>query len=157
MVAQSLEPIRLAFAVDCEPDRAFEVWTADTSMWWPVSHTVTGQGELEVVFDPRVGGRIYERTPDGVEHDWGRIVAWDPPARLVYEWHLRQDAADATEVEIKFLAGAAGGTNVEIEHRGWERLGAEKGAARRQGNFYGWDSLLPHFVAAARAAADQER
>ena len=80
---------------------------------------------LEVVFEPRVGGRIYERTKAGVEHDWGRIVVWDPPRRLVYRWHLRVDAADATEVDITFVPRAGDRTLVQIEHRGWERLGSQ--------------------------------
>jgi uncharacterized protein YndB with AHSA1/START domain len=158
MVDASLEPIRLSFSVECEPNHAFDVWTARASTWWPASHTVTGEGSLDVLFEPRVGGRIFERTPAGVEHEWGRIVAWEPPSRIVYEWHLRVDREDATQVEIRFLPTDAGGTNVEIEHRGWERLGLEKGAPRREGNFAGWGSLLPHYVEAANAAApNQER
>jgi uncharacterized protein YndB with AHSA1/START domain len=105
---------------------------------------VTTEDGLSIVFEPFVGGRIFERTGAGEEHDWGRIVAWEPPSRLVYEWHLRVDRADATEVEIRFTPSPTG-TRVTIEHRGWERLGA-KGVERRQGNFAGWGSLLPHFV-----------
>lgn len=157
MAEQSLEPIRLAFAVDCDPDHAFEVWTSRTSMWWPTSHTVSGETGLNVVFEPTVGGRIFERTPAGTEHDWGRILTWEPPTRIVYEWHLRVDRSDATEVEIRFLPKQAGGTNVEIEHRGWERLGAERGAARREGNFAGWGSLLPHFREFIATTPLQER
>jgi uncharacterized protein YndB with AHSA1/START domain len=138
------DPIRLAFEVECDPDHAFEVWTSKTSMWWPPTHTVSGESGLAVVFEPRVGGRIFERTPGGEEHDWGRVVAWDPPVRIAYQWHLRVDREDATEVEIRFLPSPAG-TTVEIEHRGWERLGA-KGEARREGNFAGWGGLLPHYV-----------
>src|SRR5262249_43002769 len=78
---------------------------------------------LIVTFEPRPGGRIYERTPGGREHDWGEVLAWEPPRRLVYLWHLRFDRADATEVEVTFTP-VEGGTRVRIEHRGWERLGA---------------------------------
>jgi hypothetical protein len=94
-----------------------------------------------------VGGRIYERTPDGVEHDWGEVTVWSPPRRLVYLWHLRRDRADATEVEIRFTATSPGTTRVEIEHRGWERLGSAAGTWRDQ-NRAGWQTLLPHFRAA---------
>ena len=149
MAEQSTDPIRLSFNVDCDPEHAFDVWTARTTMWWPKSHSISTEPDLEVVLEPRVGGRIYERLRSGTEHDWGRVVAWEPPSRLVYEWHLRQDLADATEVEIRFKA-ADTGTEVEIEHRGWERLGA-RGPARREGNFAGWGGLLPHFVKAAEA------
>ena len=73
-----------------------------TTLWWPKGHSVSADPELVVTFEPRPGGRIYERTPAGEEHDWGEIVAWEPPRRLVYVWHLRFDRADATEVEITF-------------------------------------------------------
>ena len=141
------EPLRLAFTVDCGPDRAFELWAARTSLWWPVAHTVTAEPGLEVVLEQRVGGRIFERTPAGREEDWGEIVLWEPPRRLVYTWHLRQDRSDATEVEIVFTPEAGGATRVEIEHRGWERLGA-RGPGLRERNERGWGGLLPHFAAA---------
>jgi len=94
-----------------------------------------------------VGGRIYERTADGVEHEWGEVTAWQPPARLAYLWYLGRDRADATEVEIRFLARGAYATRIEIEHRGWERLGPA-GEQWRSRNRAGWQSLLPHFIAA---------
>src|SRR5215210_3459133 len=97
-----IRPLRLSFAVACRPDEAFAIWTARTSLWWPADHTVTGEADLEIVFEPHVGGRLFERTAAGAEHDWGEVVAWQPPERLVYLWHLRADRADATEVEITF-------------------------------------------------------
>jgi uncharacterized protein YndB with AHSA1/START domain len=145
-----IEPIELDFDVACTPAHAFDTWTRRTTMWWPVSHSVSTEPGLTVTFEPHVGGRIVERTPAGVEHEWGRILAWDPPARLVYSWHLRADAADATEVEIRFVSASAGGTRVEIRHRGWERLGTA-GPGRREGNMNGWGSLLPHFIDAISA------
>ena len=94
-----------------------------------------------------VGGRTYERTADGVEHDWGEVTVWQPPARLAYLWHLGHDRADATEVEIRFLPTGRAMTRIEIEHKGWERLGAAA-EQRRDGNRAGWQGVLPHFVAA---------
>jgi uncharacterized protein YndB with AHSA1/START domain len=140
-----IDPLHLSFDVASTVEHAFETWTARTSAWWPRSHTVAGE-PAEVVFEPAPGGRIYERAADGREADWGRIIEWDPPHRLVYSWHLRQDAADATEVEIRFDQSAAGGTTVTIEHRGWERLGAG-GPDRRDANGRGWAGLLPHYQA----------
>ncbi len=77
----------------------------------------------------------------------GARSAWEPPTRLAYLWHLRRDRSDATEVEIRFSAAGTSGTRVDIEHRGWERLGAD---ARdwRDRNQAGWAGLLPHYVAA---------
>jgi uncharacterized protein YndB with AHSA1/START domain len=62
----------------------------------------------EVTIEPRPGGRIYERAPGGEEHDWGCVLAWEPPRRLAYTWHLRRDEADATEVEITFMPADEG-------------------------------------------------
>jgi uncharacterized protein YndB with AHSA1/START domain len=142
-----LEPLLLTFEVDCPAPHAFRVWTAEIGRWWPTGHSVTAAPGLKVVLEGRTGGRIYERTPDGVEHDWGEIIAWEPPRRLAYLWHLRRDRADATEVEIRFV-DAGTRTRVEIEHRGWERLGA-LGPDWREANRNGWAGLLPHYIAAA--------
>jgi Activator of Hsp90 ATPase homolog 1-like protein len=140
-------PLRMSFDVACSAEHAFTVWTSGIGTWWPADHTVTGNGDLIVVMEGGVGGRIYERAPDGAEHDWGEVTVWNPPARLGYLWHLRRDRSDATEVEIRFLAKGAGVTRIEIEHRGWERLGSA-GDEWRDRNRAGWETLLPHFLAA---------
>jgi uncharacterized protein YndB with AHSA1/START domain len=141
---EPIEPIRLAFEVACSPAHAFRTWTERIATWWPADHSVTGEADLLVVLEPRVGGRLFERTRGGDEHDWGRVTVWEPPRRLGYTWHLRADRADATDVEIRFLP-AGTGTRVEIEHRGWERLGAERGRVWRDRNDGGWSTLLPHY------------
>jgi len=146
-----IEPIRLVVELDCPAEHAFEVWTARIATWWPLDHTVTGQPGLAVILEGRPGGRIFERTPAGAEHDWGEVLAWEPPARLVYSWHLRRDRADATEVEIRFVPVERSRTRVEIEHRAWQRLGAE-GEAWRDRNRGGWSTLLPHYRKAAESA-----
>ena len=141
-----IEPLRFSVVVACPPARAFALWTAETSRWWPSSHTVSGERGMRVVFEPRVGGRIFERTPAGVEVDWGEVTAWEPPRRLAYSWHIRADRADATDVEITF-ADEGAGTRVQVEHRGWERLGA-RGPGWRDANRGGWEGVLPHYAAA---------
>ena len=146
-----IAPLRLSFVVRCPAAHAFDVWTAQTSRWWPLSHTVTEEKGLHVVVEPRPGGRIFERTPTGEEIDLGWITAWEPPHRLVYQWHINADRSDATEVEITFTDQPDGATQVEIEHRGWERLGAA-GAIRRDRNRAGWDAVLPHFTRLAGAS-----
>ena len=138
-----VEPLRLSLDVDCEPVDAFAVWTEKFSLWWPADHTVTGDPAL-VALEPRLGGRIYERSTDGTEHEWGEITVWEPPERLGYLWHLLRDRADATDVEISFRAHGSG-TRVEIEHRGWERLGADADLWRTR-NQGGWSTLLPHYA-----------
>jgi len=145
-----IEPIRIAFEVACPAHHAFEVWTARIGQWWPADHTVTAEPDLTVVLERRPGGRIFERTRDGAEHDWGEVTVWDPPRRFAYLWHLRRDRADATEVDIRFVDQGQATTLVEIEHRGWERLGAD-GETWRDRNHGGWATLLPYFKAAATA------
>jgi uncharacterized protein YndB with AHSA1/START domain len=107
-----------------------------------------------VVMQPGVGGRIYEQTPDGDERDWGRVTVWDPPERLVYLWHIGRPASDATEVEIRFLPQGEAATRVEIEHRGWDRLGEALGDWRER-NQGGWEALIPHFQSAAEQGEPQ--
>jgi uncharacterized protein YndB with AHSA1/START domain len=141
-------PLRLSFEVACPVDHAFSVWTEQIGRWWPKDHTVSGADDAEVIMEAGVGGRVYERTSDGVERDWGEVRGWDPPESLVYLWHIGQDRAEATEVEIRFLAQGAEHTRVEIEHRGWERLGS-RGTERRARNQSGWESVLADYQAAA--------
>jgi uncharacterized protein YndB with AHSA1/START domain len=143
-----IEPIRLAFEVECPVDHAFAVWTRRIAQWWPKDHTVSAEPDLTVILEGRPGGRIFERTADGTEHDWGEVTVWEPPTRLGYTWHLKRDRADATQVEIRFIDGGDATTQVEIEHSGWERLGAD-GESWRDRNHGGWATLLPHYVAAA--------
>ncbi len=141
-----IEPLRLSFDVDCGREHAFDVWTTRIDRWWPADHTVSGEKAAEVSLEGRVGGRILERTPDGYTHEWGEITVWEPPRRLAYLWYLRRDRADATEVEITFVDRGTV-TTVEIEHRGWDRLGAG-GPGWREANRHGWGSLLPHYIEA---------
>ena len=152
--SEPIEPLEIAFDVACAADRAFEVWTAGIDRWWPADHTVSAEAGLTVVLEPRLGGRIFERTPGGLKHEWGEITVWEPPRRFGYLWHLRRDRADATDVEIRFVPLERRRTRVEIEHRGWERLGAE-GRSWRDRNHGGWSTLLPHFLALAEAPSDQ--
>jgi uncharacterized protein YndB with AHSA1/START domain len=138
------KPLRLSFDVACPVDHAFRVWTAAIATWWPADHTVSGETGTQVVLEGRVGGRIFERTTDGAEHDWGEVTVWEPPALLGYLWFLRTDRTDATDVAIRFVAVGHAATRVEIEHAGWERLG-ERGPVWRERNLGGWSTLVPHF------------
>jgi hypothetical protein len=140
-----IEPLRLSFQVDCTPEHAFGVWTSRIGQWWPTDHSVSVEPGIDVVLEPRVGGRLFERTPTGQEYEWGEVIVWEPPKRLAYLWHLRRDRADATEVQIDFHDDGDGMTRVEIEHRGWERLGAN-GSDWRERNQTGWGALIPHFT-----------
>jgi hypothetical protein len=145
-----IEPLRLSFEIRCAPDHAFEVWTTRLSSWWPKGHSASGNPDTTVVFEPRLGGRIFERTPDGTEIDWGEITTWSPPRRLGYLWHITRDRADATSVDLHFVALDDGTTRLDIMHDGWERLGAD-GPVFREANTSGWNALIPSFVVAAES------
>jgi uncharacterized protein YndB with AHSA1/START domain len=151
-----IEPIRVAFYVQCPAEHAFAVWTSKTAGWWPSDHTMSGETGVDIVIERRVGGRIFERTAAGDEHDWGEVVLWEPPRRLAYLWHIGASRADATEVEITFSDRGDGSSDVRIEHRGWERLGAG-GEARRKQNRQGLEAVVPLFVAACAANQIRER
>jgi hypothetical protein len=146
-----IEPLRLTLEVDRTAAHAFTVWTSGIATWWPSDHTVTGSPGLTVVLEPRVGGRIFERTESGAEHDWGEVTVWDPPSRLEYLWFLRADRSDATDVAISFVPTGGSQARVEITHTGWERLGT-RGGAWRDRNHQGWSTLLPHYTAAVARA-----
>jgi uncharacterized protein YndB with AHSA1/START domain len=143
-----MEPLRLSFDIRCSPDHAFAVWTTRLASWWPKGHSASGNPDTTVVFEPRLGGRIFERTPDGTEIDWGEITEWSPPQRLGYLWHIARDRADATTVILHFVGLDDGTTRLDIVHDGWERLGAD-GPVFREANTSGWNALIPSFVAAA--------
>jgi uncharacterized protein YndB with AHSA1/START domain len=145
-----MEPLRLSFVIRCPAAHAFEVWTTRLAKWWPRGHTASGDPDTLVVLEPRDGGRLYERTADGVEIDWGRITGWDPPRRLAYRWHIGLDASEATDVELTFVDLDDGSTRLDIVHAGWERLSAD-GPSRREANVSGWSAVLPAFTAAAQA------
>jgi hypothetical protein len=147
-----IEPLRLSFDVACGATHAFATWTQRASAWWPREHTMAQAAVQEIVFEPRVGGRIFERTGAGHENEWGKVTAWEPPHRIAYLWHIATVPAEGTDVEIRFVALGPDATRVEIEHGGWDRLGPARGQAWRNENQGGWDGTLPAYMAACAAA-----
>ena len=143
-------PLTMSFDVACSVEHAFTVWTTGIGAWWPRDHSVTGRADLDVVLEGAVGGRIFERTPDGDEHDWGQVTVWQPPTELGYVWHLARDRVDATEVAIRFVPQGPT-TRVEIEHRGWDLVSDP--TTWRERNRIGWSSLLPHYLDAISEGA----
>jgi len=138
-----MEPLEIVFEVACGREHAFDVWANRTSLWWPRDHTASGESLASITYEPRVGGRIFERADDGTEHDWGEVLAWEPPARLLYLWHIAADRSEATEVEVTFRdAGEA--TVVTIRHGGWDGLGADA-EQRRTANRHGWAAVIEAF------------
>lgn len=142
-----MEPIIVEFEVDASPAHAFEVWTSRPTMWWPRSHTVTRDPDLMVVFEPFPGGRIYERGSDGSEHEWGEILLWEPPARVVYLWHLFFDRSEATEITVTFT-GIGTGSRIRLEQIGFEQLGEYVGPERRRRTNHAWLEVTGRYRAA---------
>jgi uncharacterized protein YndB with AHSA1/START domain len=147
--------VRHSLIVRASPTRAFEVFTDGISSWWPLqTHTIGNQPVVAVVIEPREGGRCYNRSADGSECDFGRVLAWEPPHRLVLAWEVsadwRYDPSVASEVEVRFHSDDEGGTRVELEHRGLEVYGEQ--AQQMRDTFEspeGWRGLLTRFGAAA--------
>lgn len=139
-----IPPLVVEFEVGAPVAHAFHVWVDEAARWWPRSHTVSG-GPAAVVFEPRAGGRIFERGGDGTEHVWGEVLEWDPPGRLRYLWHLFFTRDDATEVEVTFTPSPVG-TSVRLVQTGWDRLG-DAGPVRRERTVAGWAAVTSPYVA----------
>jgi uncharacterized protein YndB with AHSA1/START domain len=109
---------------------AFEVFTAGFDRWWPRDHHIGKSPMKRAILEPRVGGRCYSEQEDGTECDWGSVLAWEPPRRIVLSWQITKDwtyepdVAKSSEVEITFTEESGGFTRVDLEHRAFERMGA---------------------------------
>lgn len=136
-----LAPIQRSIVVAWEPATAFRHFTAEIGSWWPLrTHSVCNEAAVSVEFEARVGGRILERDRHGGLHEWGRVLAWQPPHRVQFQWYPGRDPVAATVVDVRFTAHQ-GGTRVELTHSGWERLGALARKARL-GYPLGWAYML---------------
>jgi hypothetical protein len=152
----TIAPVRKEIVVEASQERAFRVFTAEHGAWWPLAtHHIGAQAAETAVIEPRVGGRWLERAADGTECQWGRVLVWDPPGRLVLAWQIgadwKHDDALLTEVEVRFVALGPALTRVELEHRLLDRYGAAaeglRGAFDSEG---GWNGILRSFAARAR-------
>ncbi len=144
-------------------ERAFSVFVEQMETWWPASHHI-GKAPFEAIFvEPRVGGRWYERDVEGKQAEWGTVLAWDPPHRVVFSWHLGPghgepdwkfdpDMTKASEVEIRFTPQGPGITLVELTHSKLERHG--EGYEQLRAIFDGpgaWGHILALYAQTATA------
>ena len=140
--------------VEAPPERAFRVFTENFDSWWPRAHHI-GKSDMKVaIIEPRPGGRWYEVGVDGVECDWGHVLVWEPPRRVVLAWQLNAqweyDPSLITEVEVTFIPVGEAGTRVELEHRYLERFGEMEEAVRKGiDSPEGWGGLLRLYADAA--------
>jgi uncharacterized protein YndB with AHSA1/START domain len=130
MTAQATETtVRISIVVEAPVERAFTVFTDDIGSWWRADHHILEAELAEMVFEPRVGGHIYDRGVDGSECRWARVLAYEPPNRVVFswdintQWQLETDLEKTSEVEVRFLPEGPDRTRVELEHRHLERHG----------------------------------
>ena len=158
----SIAPVRKTIVVQATPERAFAVFTAGLDRWWPKTHGIGTAPLRESIIEPFVGGRWYSKHEDGSEAVVGHVSVWQPAQRFVVSWEIsaqwKPDArvALASEVEVRFVADAAGGTRVELEHRNFERMGAADGETMRKGVDGGWPGLLELFARQVSAGKDHQ-
>jgi len=135
MSTMTTEAIRKTVLVDFAPAEAFDLFTTRVSSWWPTeTHSYAHDKVTDVIFEPRIGGLLYEVTDEGTA-EWARITAWEPPHRLAMEWLIGK--VSGTEVEVRFSPEGPG-SRVELEHRGWERV--PDATVEYQGYSHGWDA-----------------
>jgi uncharacterized protein YndB with AHSA1/START domain len=122
-------PVRISIVVEAPVQRAFEVFTQEMQTWWPEDHHLL-EGEIgEMIFERRAGGRVYDRAADGRECTWARVVAYEPPDRVVFtwdispSWEIETHPERTSEVAVHFVAEADARTRVDLEHRNLERHG----------------------------------
>ena len=143
--------VRKSVLVRCTPEHAFHVYTERMSDWYPLDgHSLFDDPGGTVMWEGRVGGRVYERSTGGEEGVWGTIIAWDPPRKLAMTWHPGRGDETAQELSVSFTPDGEG-TRVEIVHTGWERLGPDF-RERMAGYDKGWGTVLDLFAEEAERA-----
>lgn len=149
--------VRKVIDVQAPREVAWRVFTEKMGTWWPLAMYKIGKAAaVDVVIEPRVGGRWYERGDDGSTCDWGHVAAWEPTTRLVLYWEIsadwQHDPTLKTEVEVRFVSDGANATRVELEHRRFDLYGARAEEMRKVFDTEGdWGRLLAMFAAATRA------
>jgi len=146
--------VHASIVVDAPIERAFQVFTQDFGKFKPAEHNMLGVEIAETVFEPRVGGRLYDRGEDGSECRWARVLAYEPPHRVVLswdispQWQVEADPAKTSEWEVRFVAETSQRTRVEIEHRNLDRHGGGwEGVRDGVGGDQGWPLYLSRYAA----------
>jgi len=156
--AADVNTLRKTVEVNAPQAVAWRVFTEKMGTWWPLAtHKIGKTKAVDAVIEPRVGGRWYERGDDGSTCDWGQVLLWEPPSRLVLSWDIsadwQSDPSLKTEVEVRFIAEGKDRTRVELEHRRLDRYAARRDEMR--GIFdseAGWTGLLASFASSAARA-----
>jgi uncharacterized protein YndB with AHSA1/START domain len=145
--------VRTQVVVQAPIERAFSVFTEGIGSWFPSEYNLLDVEIAERVFDPRVGGRVYDRGTDGTECHWARVLAYEPPNRVVIswdisvQWQIETDPEKTSEVEVQFTSEAPERTRVELEHRNLHRHGnGWEGIRESVGGEGGWPGCLQRFA-----------
>jgi uncharacterized protein YndB with AHSA1/START domain len=145
--------VSTSIVVDAPADRAFTIFTEDMESWWPPDHHVIEAPLSHMVFETKEGGDVYDVGTDGSECRWARVLAYDPPHRVVFswdvttQWKIETDLAKTSEVEVRFVAEGTGRTRVELEHRHLDRHGdGWEGMRDAVGSPEGWNAELRQFA-----------
>jgi uncharacterized protein YndB with AHSA1/START domain len=154
MTTQAQEAsVRTQIVVEAPIERAFRVFTEDFGSFKPPEHNLLGVEIAETVFEPRDGGHLYDRGVDGSECRWARVLAYEPPNRVVISWdinplwQIETDLEKTSEVEVRFFSEAPERTRVEVEHRNLERHGEGwQGVRDAVGSPGGWPLYLQRFA-----------
>ena len=151
-----IAPVRKTIRVKAAQAHAFEVFTSGLGRWWPRDHGIGKLPMKSAVMETRLGGRWLEVAEDGTQTVVGRIIAWAPPSRFVMTWDInsewKPDATISSEVEVNFIAEGPDATRVELEHRNFERMGAQGGEKMRKDVDGGWPGMLERFRTEAERA-----
>ena len=146
----TIAPIVRTVTVATAPARTFELFTAHYGAWWPKGKTPAKAQHVEIIVEPCANGRWFERDAEGVQTQWGKVLAWEPPHRLLLGWqlnsHFEYDPDFLNEVEVTFQPDGQGGTVVRLEHRDLERYGADAERLATQING-GWGDKVEQFAA----------
>jgi hypothetical protein len=150
-----MQPVRHHIVVEAAQEHAFRVFTEGMNTWWPRTHKI-GKGALKTaVLEQKISGRWYEIDEDGSHCEWGKVLVWEPPKRLVLAWQItgqwQYDPTLLTEVEIVFKAEGPQRTRVELEHRNMDRFGEAAEMVRKAFDTPGggWHGALRDFAKAA--------
>ncbi|MGH2945093.1 MAG: SRPBCC family protein [Solirubrobacteraceae bacterium] len=145
--------VRTSIVVEAPVERAFAVFTEDFGSFKPPEHNMLGVDIAETVFEPRVGGHLYDRGIDGSECRWARVLAYEPPNRVVIswdispQWQIETNLEKTSEVEVRFISEAPERTRVELEHRNLDRHGEGwEGERDGVGSEGGWPLYLQRFA-----------
>jgi uncharacterized protein YndB with AHSA1/START domain len=155
----TIAPVQKSVVVRANAEHAFKVFTEGFDTWWPRSHHIGSAPMRRAVIEGFVGGRCYSEQVDGADCPWGEVTVWEPPRRLVFawlispDWKYQPDKSRASEVEVSFTPLGDGTTRVDLEHRGFERMGVAGEAMRTGvGGDGGWGGLLAIFQTTAEQA-----